>query len=296
MSATGDSGAVQIYKDGLLLKSTDKKRKSWNQKWIILTKGALFIYRKKTNFAPSGEVELRDFELEDNVDGKIDKKYVFALKRKDRTKRLLFSAATEQEKTEWIEQIKQQLDKAPSQPPENVHAKGKGAKYTIQSNVASSIIGRKLLKEAVDADSWKALDAIYGFLKKSKGEDVANKFKKDLIRIGTKLAILYNNKLVTDDALEKMSLAVRHLAQTVVDYYQMPSIFDAPTLITYFAALRSATEPHFENKIKPKTMQKYKDLFEVACSEELLVNFFEKGKWPELEELSTIIRKHITRR
>lgn len=290
--ASGDSG---VLKDGLLLKSTDQKRKSWSQKWIILTKGSLYLYRKKTNFSPSGVVELRDFELEENADIK-DKKNVFALRRKDRTKRLLFSASSEQDRSEWVGLIKQQLDKAPSNPPENVNAKGKGAKYSIQANVASSILGRKLLKEVVDADSWKALDTIHSFLRKERGEETANKFKKDLIRIGTKLAVLYNNKLVTDDAIAKMTIAVRNLASTVVDYFQMPSIFDAPTLVTYFDALRAATEPQLENKIKPKTLQKYKDLFEVACSEELLISFFEKGKWAELEELTVLIRKHITNR
>ena len=37
-----------ILKEGELLKSKDQKRKTWNQKWVILTQGAVYYYRKKT--------------------------------------------------------------------------------------------------------------------------------------------------------------------------------------------------------------------------------------------------------
>jgi len=234
--------------------------------------------------------------LEDNADIRTEKKHVFVLRDTGKTKRVLFSASNEQERDEWVGLIKQQLDKEPSPPPDNVNAKGKGAKYTIQANVASSIVGRRLIKEVVDPDSWKALDAIYSFLRKARGEETATKFKKDLMRIGTKLAILHSNKFVSDETVERMAASVRQLAQTVVDYYQMPSIFDAATLIQRFNDLRNVTEPHLENKIKPKTMKKFRELFDIACSEELLTTLFEKQKWSELDELSAIIRKHITKR
>jgi len=285
-----------VLKEGFLLKSKDQKRKSWNQKWVILSRGALYYYRKKTNFSPAGVLELKDYDLEDNPEVRTEKKNVFVLRSKEKAQRVLFAASTEQERDEWIALIKQQVDKEPAPPPENPSARGKGAKYTIQANVASSLIGRKLIKEIVDPDSWKALDAICSFIKQVRGEEVATKFKKDLVKIGTKLAILHHNKLVTDEAILKMNQAVIQLAQTVVDYYQMPSIFDAATLVSYVNALRSATEPHLENKIKPKTMQKFKDLFVIGCSEELHTNLFEKDKWPELGEISAIIRKHITSR
>jgi len=288
-----------ILKEGELLKSKDQKRKTWNQKWVILTQGAIYYYRKKTNYEPAGVIELKEFELEDNPQVRTEKKNVIVLRSKaDKTKRVLFSSGNEQDREEWHQYIKQQLEQEPSAPPENAHAKakGKGTKYAIQANVASSIVGRKIIKEVVDADSWKALDSILSFLKKAKGEEVAAKFKKDLVRIGTKLAIFYNNKLINDADIDKMQHAMRILAQTVVDYYQMPSIFDAATLVNCLNNLRKTTEPHLEGKIKPNTLQKYKDLFELASNEELLTSLFEKGKWPELEELSTIIRKHITAR
>lgn len=180
-------------------------------------------------------LDLRLYQL-DSADVKTEKKHVLVLKGKDKT--ILFAASTEQEKDEWATQIKAQLGREPSTPPENGHAKGKGAKYAIQTNVASSVLGRKLIKEIVDADTWKILDAVCSYLTKTRGEETASKFKKDIVKIGTKIAILHNNKLLSKEALEKMNKTIRPIAQTVVDYYQMPSIFDAPTLATFINALR----------------------------------------------------------
>lgn len=44
--------SVVILKEGLLLKSKEQKRRSWKERWVVLTSGALFYYRKKTVCIP----------------------------------------------------------------------------------------------------------------------------------------------------------------------------------------------------------------------------------------------------
>lgn len=300
-SPSAADGAHAIIKEGILWKGKAKwKTTSWNQRWIILTRGALYYYRKKTNLSYAGVLELSLYDIKEHPDVKTgDRQDVFLLQqRKGGSKQVLLSAQSPQEREEWIAIIKQhQQDKDPLLTFKNPHAApNKSASYKMQANVASSALGRKLIKEIVDDDSWKALDALTRFIRAIKGEEVANKFKKDLLSIGSKLALLHKHNMLSENALPEMNKAVRVLAQAVVDYYQMPSIYDADTLITFFDGLRKATEPQFEGKVTPKSLQKLKDIFNLACDHTLLDDFFTQGKWGELSELVGIIRTHMSTR
>ncbi len=97
--------------------------------------------------------------------------------------------------------------------------------------MASSVVGRKIIKEAIPEDNWRILDALCSFLKQVKGEEAAKLFKKNCLKLGTKVALLHHHKLLVDEDLVRWRNLILKLGSVVVDFYQMPSILD-PQVVT----------------------------------------------------------------
>lgn len=282
----------KIGKEGFLSKSGEQKVKLWKQRWFVLVGGSLYYYNKKTNFTPAGVLKLQEYVIEDTVES--DKK-VFVLKTKSTGKKVLLSAGTEEEKHEWIASFKHHQALPPSPPPDNPHAKGKGTKYAIETSVASSVIGKKLIREVVDEDTWQLLDAFCGYLKAQKGEEEGNRFRKNMVKIGTKMVVLYNNKLLTKELLLDLRKVVVRLCILIVDYYQMPSIFDVKNVVNGILEVKGVVELPLAHKLSDKSMQQFQAIFKVLADEALISELFAKKKHEELQVIATIIKKSIKR-
>jgi len=248
------------------------------------------IITKKTSFAPSGGLELQKLEL---LEGSIktDKKFVFALKDAEKGKTFIFSCANEEERAEWLSHLRANKDKAALPPPTNACASNKkGLKYSFETNVAASMLGRKLIKDALPAETWQVVDALCSFIKQVKGEDTAQAFKKSLVKIGTKVALLHHNKLISDGEVFQWRKAVLKLGATVVDFYQMPSIFDCQVITGLLNDIKRDMEFKLTPKLMPSSIEKFNIVFGLLADEALVTNFFQKKKWKELDSIAVIIR------
>lgn len=123
-------------------------------------------------------------------DPKTDKKLVFGIADKGKT--FVFSCSSEDERKEWLVQLKANKDKEPQLPPATKEKKG--IKYSFETNVASSMLGRKIIKESLPTESWQVLEALCSFLREAKGEETAHAFKKSFLKVGTKVG-LHQQKL-----------------------------------------------------------------------------------------------------
>jgi len=281
-----------VTKEGFLSKSAEQKVKLWKQRWFMLVGGTLFYYNKQTNYTPAGLLKLQEYTIEDTVES--DKK-TFVLKSNTSGKRLLLSATTEEEKNEWVAILKVNQGLPPSPPPDNLHAKGKGTKYAFEASVASSVLGKKFIREVVDEDAWLVLDAFCSYLKEIHGEDEANKFRKNMVQVGTKMVVLYNNKLLSKEVLVDLTKVVSRLCTLIVDYSQMPSIFDVKNVTNNLLEVKMVIEAPLTHKLSVKSMQKFQAIFKVLSDEAMLTELFAKKKHPELQAIATTIKKSISR-
>jgi len=266
--------------------------KGWKQRWFVLHGSSLYYYTKSSSYAPKGVLELQTLELIETPD-KIDKNFAFGLK--DATTLHFLSASNEGEKQEWIESIKANKEKEALPPPENSSIKKKkGVKYAFETNLASSILGRRLIKDAVPGEAWQILDNVSSFIGKVKGEETGKAFKKDFLKIGSKLGLLHYNKIVGDEVVKRWRKVFLKLASVVVDFYQMPSIFDCQIILKILTDLKKDADEILVPKLSTRSIEKLNFVFNVITDEALIANFFQKKKWKELENIATIIRSTVS--
>lgn len=168
-------------------------------------------------------------------DPKTDKKFVFGIADKGTT--YVFSCSSEEEKKEWVVHLQANKDKEPQLPPANKEKKG--MKYSFETNVASSMLGRKIVKESLPTEAWQVLQALCSFIEQVKGAETAQTFKKSFLKVGTKVGLLHYNKLLSDEVVYNYRQMFLKLGTIIVDFYQMPSIFDCQVIIRFLKELKT---------------------------------------------------------
>jgi hypothetical protein len=195
----------------------------------FITRLLLILFQ---NFAPIASVEYKKLQIVEEP--KTDKKFVFGIVDKGKT--YLFSCNNEEERKEWLTHLKANKDKEPQLPPANKEKKG--IKYSFETNVASTMLGRKIVKESLPTEAWQVLEAVCSFIGQAKGTETAQAFKKSFLKVGTKVGLLHFNKLLSDDVVFNYRQMFLKLGTIVVDFYQMPSIFDCQVIIKFLTDMR----------------------------------------------------------
>lgn len=296
-----ESNQAGINKDGFLFMGKGRvasrgviKVKSWKQRWFALCGSSLFYYNKKTSFAPVGVLELKSLDIITDPEN-IDRSFVLGLFDTKKEKQYLLAGCSNEEKDEWLLALRTGKDKEALPPPCNPAAAGKkGIKYSLETSVASSIIGMKITKEAIPETAWQILNCAFCFLGKVKGEDTARTFKKYFLKIGVKLAVLNYNKIIPDDAILRWKKYFMRLAAITVDFYQMPSIFDSAIIIQIASEFKKDILENLVPKLSPRSVTKIDYLFSMCLDEALITEFFQKKKWKELETMATLIRSNVS--
>jgi Domain of unknown function (DUF758) len=159
---------------------------------------------------------------------KTDKKFVFAIADKGKT--FIFSCTSEEERAEWVSLLRLNKGKDPQPPPTNGTPERKGLKYSFETNVASTMLGRKIIKENLPAEAYQVLDALCSFIEQVKGPQTAQAFKKAFLKFGSKIGLLHYNKFISDEEAFNWRKRFLKFGSIVVDFYQMPSIFDCQVI------------------------------------------------------------------
>lgn len=110
------------------------------------------------SFAPIGDLELQKLQVVEEVEDKVEREHVFALKDTHKGKLYFLSAESEEQRRAWINIILENKNKDPHPPPENANASAKkGVMYSLETNVASSVFGKKLIKDSVPQEAWQVI-------------------------------------------------------------------------------------------------------------------------------------------
>jgi len=191
-----------------------------------------------------------------------------------------------------LEQLRANKDKDPQLPPGNKEKKS--MKYSFETNVASTILGKKIIKESLPTEAWQVLEALCKFIEQVKGSDTAQKFKKCFLKVGTKVGILHHNKLLSDEVVFTHRQMILKLGTIVVDFYQMPSVFDCQVIVKHIEEIRRGMEEKLNPLLTSRNMEKFNFAVNLLKDEELITNFFQKKKWQELDTIAKIVRANGT--
>eukprot|EP01113_Clastostelium_recurvatum_P003249 TRINITY_DN11412_c0_g1_i7.p1 TRINITY_DN11412_c0_g1~~TRINITY_DN11412_c0_g1_i7.p1 ORF type:complete len:333 (-),score=78.43 TRINITY_DN11412_c0_g1_i7:153-1016(-) len=275
--------------EGLLLKKGGGAFHSWKQMWFSLQDGNL-LYYKKQGEACKGTIVIAGAKIEGAV---VSGKYVINITVEGSSSPKMFSAKTHALQQEWLTSLQAHTTRDPSivkiSPAPKVK---KGAKYAIENAAASSAVGKAIIKKLVQKDFIQAVDSFENFLRKYKNDAIATEFRRNIEKSLVKHALLLHNKRLDAAAEKEMIRHHLRIAQLVIDYYQMPSIFDIDIMMEALTQKRAFFERNIAPQLSPKNAALAARVFDVIVDQELITELFQKGKWAELGDIAGVMKVH----
>jgi len=272
--------------EGWLMKKSVGGLQTWKSRWFTL-KGGSVIYYKKQGGKVQGTITVKGMTIAEGE--KVDKKYIIRLTSEGKTREL--AARTEKEQQTWLEAFRNASTQDPVEPEKK--REKKGALYSIESAAVGSAIGKNVLKKVVDPSVWEIVDSLSSFIAATKDEATAAIFHEDVLKIIGKTAILYQQKQLDDTEIEKLEKIAKKTSTCVIDYYQIPSIFNAEFTISILQESQRSFEALLQPKLTPKNFDRILRTITLFSDEKLLADLFTKNKWKELADIVAILRRHV---
>eukprot|EP01097_Dermamoeba_algensis_P004460 TRINITY_DN2906_c0_g1_i1.p1 TRINITY_DN2906_c0_g1~~TRINITY_DN2906_c0_g1_i1.p1 ORF type:complete len:301 (-),score=81.32 TRINITY_DN2906_c0_g1_i1:142-1005(-) len=274
-----EEGELEIKKKSL-------GTKTWKKFYVILHGGSLFYYKKNENKA-NGEFHLKGGKIDDKAEGG---RFSFSIKNGDSV--LVLSAESEEEKQQWIKAITQNLSKDKTAAPERKQTKKSlayRAKNSISTKVATSSAGRALIREFAPESALTVLDCVKRFIEKTESAEKATQLEKDILRIGTKVALMVKEKKIEPKSFRPLEKPLRSTCSMVIDGHEISFAFDENKMHESFMTLKSGIEKLLKPHLSPSNMERMSGIFDYTKPEVLVKFFSEENK--ELPVVADILRK-----
>jgi len=290
-----DSQTVNPWKEALLAKREKGILKwSWKDRFVILLEGSLFFYQNPTDLTPKGVYHLLDCHVEETPEKKVKRKFVFSLKTPQ--EEIYFGAKDENERNEWMESVKRNLQKQPSPPPDKEFIrKTKLASVYISSKIIDNLLNLgtsgKIIRDAVSDETLVIIESLKSFLIQYLGAEKANKAEKRIVSIAAKVAVLYKEKQISKQYFESTRVPIRLMVSKVIDGYEIPFTFSAVELVDAIKTVQKILEQILRPYLTEKTLQKLAEVADLLSNEELVQEFFSKRKYKECELVGGTLRK-----
>jgi len=188
----------------------------------------------------------------------------------------------------WMEALNVEKEK-PFVPIETKKKQGKfvRVKKSVGGKIATSSIGKKIIREMIGKDGVKLLSIIKKIITELHNKETAKETENDVIRIGVKVILLHRNETITTEDLNKIKPRLQRLWHICQDYaniinfdYNPKSIQDCAN--NFFTILMNV----LNGQISEKNMAKIQQLHELVFSTQTLDYLF-------VNEVSTERRKEL---
>eukprot|EP01113_Clastostelium_recurvatum_P041411 TRINITY_DN6571_c0_g1_i3.p1 TRINITY_DN6571_c0_g1~~TRINITY_DN6571_c0_g1_i3.p1 ORF type:complete len:323 (+),score=79.27 TRINITY_DN6571_c0_g1_i3:109-969(+) len=272
---------------GTLFKKGGGAFQSWKARWFELKDGTLLYYAKQGG-SLKGSINIAHTKIESlETSGK----FAFIVIPSSGGEGKMLAAPTMAEKQDWLRDLQGSTEKTPL--PGSPKPAKKGARYALESAAAGSLVGKALIKKAMSKDFKAAIDAFNSFMIKAKGEAIATKLHENMERALVKQMLLMHNHQLTVEQIDEI---VRHnliLAQLIIDYSQMPSIFDVNEFLKALEVKRTFFTQYVAPLLTVKNAACATYAFSIIMDEALLTDLFTKNKHPELKVISGVMRELV---
>jgi len=205
---------------------------------------------------------------------------------------LILGAENEEEKEQWVKAITANLGKEKVKAPERKQTKKSlayRAKNSISSKVATSSAGRAIIREFAPESALTVLDCVKRFIEKTESTEKAQQMEKDIMRLGTKTALLVKEKKIDPKLFRPLEKPLRSSCSMVIDGHEIPFAFDEAKMHESFMVLKEGIEKILKPHLSPKNLEKFSALFDYTKPEVLQKFFNEDNK--ELPVVADILRK-----
>eukprot|EP01113_Clastostelium_recurvatum_P022729 TRINITY_DN2720_c0_g1_i6.p1 TRINITY_DN2720_c0_g1~~TRINITY_DN2720_c0_g1_i6.p1 ORF type:complete len:220 (+),score=32.30 TRINITY_DN2720_c0_g1_i6:39-698(+) len=207
--------------EGWLYKRSGRAIPSWKLRWFVLQEGSLLYYGKQGG-ALKGTIIVHGATIEDIDNAKTGSKPSFGIVSEGSDAPRILAAKTSAEKQAWLTALRGNTSKAAI--PQSPSKVKKGAMYAVGSVAMGSKLGKSIVRKSVHSDVWLLVGDAVSFLSQYKDEATGAAFQNDVEKMITKIALLYQDKHITEEQLTSLMLLAAHLVRLCIDYYQMPSV------------------------------------------------------------------------
>jgi len=270
--------------------------KNWHVRWLVLVSGTLYYYNDAGEKDSKGSIELKTSNLDENPeDLKTDREYCVVVANEEYE--FVMSFYDQNDKDDWVKQIKTQLGKPGSPPPPATtipkqHLFDKFVKK-VAGNVAIAPVGKALIKEFIDEETDNIIKTMQAFVIKEAGKEKAVELEDYAIKTIVKIGLLVRNSHLDIDTLLRIRVPAVNLLFLAMDYYEMPDTFSAENFSDHLNKLYQVLDKMLHGLMRPKSLSRLKILFDYFSSTVTLTKAYKDPNFkPELDGLYKML-KHL---
>eukprot|EP01098_Paradermamoeba_levis_P015692 TRINITY_DN8106_c0_g1_i1.p1 TRINITY_DN8106_c0_g1~~TRINITY_DN8106_c0_g1_i1.p1 ORF type:complete len:299 (-),score=75.88 TRINITY_DN8106_c0_g1_i1:137-1033(-) len=260
---------------------------SWRKHFFVLHGGSLFEFESSSDSKPHNEYQLKTLKLKDFESQ--SRKHAFALDFGE--KEVVLSTHTEEEKKLWTTSLAQAVDKPATSCTRKSTKKGLvyRAANSLSGKVATSFAGRKLIREFVPDIVINTLDSLKKFVEKLEGPEKAENFEKNILRLSTKLALLFKNGKITHQDIQPLHQPLNQVYAFVIDGYEGLPSFKVETMFETFLVVKSLLLKLFVPHFKPKSVVRLNNVLEYITLENMAKFFSDENREVATKVYETIV-------
>lgn len=274
--------------------------------YAIVSAGSLFWYKDSRDSKAAGTVALKGYTIDPNVEGQ-KKEFAVELKGPDAFF-LAFTSTVDKQK--WVTVLTDASAKpAAANPPvrdgsSKKQGMGARAKKRMAGSVASSALGKKVMKAVLNEESTSLLAAMKRIVSKSDGKKKAEELEKSIIKLMVKGYLLMDNKKIEGDAFLAADKPLRQAFELLARCYKNRSRAKHDALVEALGRVEGMLsqaekiitellQPH----LSPKNMFRLASTFGYLGSQKFLENAFNDAELDEeLEKLIDAMEYYTDRK
>eukprot|EP01124_Arcella_intermedia_P012467 TRINITY_DN18805_c0_g1_i1.p1 TRINITY_DN18805_c0_g1~~TRINITY_DN18805_c0_g1_i1.p1 ORF type:complete len:319 (-),score=84.50 TRINITY_DN18805_c0_g1_i1:13-969(-) len=293
ISQSSEFISVEVFKSGNLT-LLDKKPKQYH---FFLCGSVLYWKNREHSTTIQGELAITGATVEKSPS--MNSKNLLAFTVKVADKALVLGAEKEADMEEWMNLMKGTTP--PESAPDSTAKPKKDtrmlrAQKKVGGTMATTAAGKKVIREALGPDNYKAMMTLKKVVAALDGKKKAKEVEETIIKIGLKVILLAKNKDLTLADLRMHKEAIKSVCevmahQIVFQFEYEPGPNGKVQQAFNDTAIQIATS--LEKYISPKNMTRYHDLRKYLTSGPIIDALYQDPKFKEQRKNWNYLTKNI---
>lgn len=276
------------------------KRRKWENRWIILVGGAIFLKKNSSANEAKGPYCLNGalIDTTDEYKKKVAAIISFAPQEgEDEAEELALGFTSEAERGEWVNAIRGAAPKKVGALPPTIKLKLSQSrtlalKKNLSGSVATSAGGKSIIKEFLGRDSVEVITIVKSLIATHEDKKKANEIENNIIKFGTKVILLWREKSIRGKDLKVCVPQLKELWTNLIHYCEIPFSYDLVALKKLVGELRDNFVKILGGKITEKNLLLLSQTMDYLVEEKMLILLFEDDDHEEMKkDLGKILRK-----
>eukprot|EP01125_Pyxidicula_operculata_P010143 TRINITY_DN3345_c0_g1_i1.p1 TRINITY_DN3345_c0_g1~~TRINITY_DN3345_c0_g1_i1.p1 ORF type:complete len:219 (+),score=44.68 TRINITY_DN3345_c0_g1_i1:403-1059(+) len=195
----------------------------------------------------------------------------------------MIALETETELQNWTKALKENSDKEVLKFKSNQSVSMR-LKKNISSQVATSSTGKAMIKDFLGKDGILMLKIIKTVVTAYETKQKATEVENNLIRLGVKVILLWQNKNISNEELVNIIPLVKELWQDMIHYCDIPYSYDVDEVNKYVIKLKQQFSALLSPHVTQKTLDRLASTMDLLSSKKFLNLIFEDDKMEDTKK------------